>query len=205
VAHTDAYPGLRAMLDGTARPGTPPELLSFSDWDAIASPARDAIETSPLITDDEIKDDIKYVWPTVRDHLTQCGVLIGPSGIEIRPYHPPTTLNSQYSRAKQRIYRSPGCVAARPSRPRLAQPAASTRSGPGSSGSSSTSTPMTAASSPTRLRGCLRHATAPMGRKPAASTAAASMRTPSGRPARTSAARCMLTAIAPFRRVPDRA
>jgi len=36
VAHTDAYAGLRAMLDGTARPGTPPELLSFSDWAAIA-------------------------------------------------------------------------------------------------------------------------------------------------------------------------
>ncbi|KQV11420.1 MULTISPECIES: DEAD/DEAH box helicase family protein [unclassified Kitasatospora] len=106
VAHTDAYPGLRAMLDGTARPGTPPELLSFSDWDAIAGPTRDAIEASPLVTDRELKDDVRYVWPTVRDHLAQCGVLIGPSGIEIRPYHPPTALNTQYSRAKQRIYLS---------------------------------------------------------------------------------------------------
>jgi hypothetical protein len=33
-------------------------------------------------------------------------VLIGPSGIEIRPYHPPTALNTWYSRAKQRIYLS---------------------------------------------------------------------------------------------------
>ena len=106
VAHTDAYPGLRAMLDGTARPGTPPELLSFSDWDAIAGPTRDAIEASPLVTDRELKDEMRYVWPTVRDHLTQCGVLIGPSGIEIRPYHPPTALNTQYSRTKQRIYLS---------------------------------------------------------------------------------------------------
>ena len=40
VAHTDAYPGLQAMRDGTARPGTPPELLSFSDWAAIATAAR---------------------------------------------------------------------------------------------------------------------------------------------------------------------
>ena len=32
VAHTDAYSGLRVMHDGTAAPGTPPELLSFSDW-----------------------------------------------------------------------------------------------------------------------------------------------------------------------------
>ncbi|MGW1974213.1 DEAD/DEAH box helicase family protein [Streptomyces sp. NPDC001889] len=106
VAHTDAYPGLRAMLDGTARPGTPPELLSFSDWDAIAGPARAAIEASRLVTDRELKDEAMYVWPTVRDHLTHCGILIGPSGIEIRPYHPPTALNTQYSRAKQRIYLS---------------------------------------------------------------------------------------------------
>ncbi|MFF7543372.1 DEAD/DEAH box helicase family protein [Streptomyces canus] len=106
VAHTDAYPGLRAMLDGTAQPGTPPELLSFRDWEAIAAPTRDVIEASPLITDRALKDEAMYVWPAVRDHLTQCGVLIGPSGIEIRPYHPPTALNSQYSRAKQRIYLS---------------------------------------------------------------------------------------------------
>jgi hypothetical protein len=101
-ARTDAYPGLQAMLDGTARPGTPPELLSFSDWAAIRNPARDAIEASPLLEESEIK----HVWPTVRDHLGQCGVLIGPSGIEIRPYHPPTTLNAWYSGAKQRIYLS---------------------------------------------------------------------------------------------------
>ncbi|MFG1849599.1 DEAD/DEAH box helicase family protein [Micromonospora carbonacea] len=106
VAHTDAYPGLRAMLDGTARPGTPPELLSFSDWDALVGQTRDAVAASPLVTDRNLKDEMRFVWPTVRDHLTQCGVLIGPSGIEIRPYHPPTTLNPQYSRAKQRIYLS---------------------------------------------------------------------------------------------------
>ena len=93
VAHTDAYPGLRAMLDGTARPGTPPELLSFSDWAVIAGPTRDAVAASPLVTNLELKDEMRYVWPAVRDHLTQCGVLIGPSGIEIRPYHPPTALN----------------------------------------------------------------------------------------------------------------
>jgi hypothetical protein len=102
VAHTDAYPGLQAMRDGTARPGTPPELLSFSDWTAIAAPARDAVEASPYVGDKEIR----YVWPKVRDHLSRSGVLIGPSGIEIGPYHPPTALNPGYSQAKQRIYLS---------------------------------------------------------------------------------------------------
>jgi hypothetical protein len=67
-------------------------------------PTRDAIEASPLIAEDRLKDEtdevkaeakklrdeIKWVWPKVRDHLIQCGVLIGPSGIEIRPYHPST-------------------------------------------------------------------------------------------------------------------
>lgn len=102
VAHTDAYPGLQAMRDGTARPGTPPELLSFSDWAAIATAARDAVEASPYVGD----KDIKYVWPKVRDHLSRCGVLVGPSAIEIRPYHPPTALNPGYSQARQRLYLS---------------------------------------------------------------------------------------------------
>lgn len=102
AAHTDAYPGLRAMRDGTARPGTAPELLSFADWSAIASPVRDAIEASPFSEDAQIK----HVWPGVRDFLERCGVLIGSSGIEIRPYHPPTTLNKWYGGSKQRIYLS---------------------------------------------------------------------------------------------------
>lgn len=120
IAHTDAYAGLQAMRDGTARPGTPPELLSFSDWAAIATAVRDAIEASPLVADVKVRDEtdevkaevkklrgeVKWVWPKVREHLTQCGVLIGPSGIEIRPYHPPTALNAGYSQAKQRIYLS---------------------------------------------------------------------------------------------------
>jgi hypothetical protein len=102
VARTNSYSGLRAMLDGTAQRGSPPELLSFSDWAVIATPVRDVVESSPFIQADEAK----YVWPAVRDYLTRCGVLIGPSGIEIRPYHPPTTLNASYLRAKQRIYLS---------------------------------------------------------------------------------------------------
>ncbi|MFB7335246.1 DEAD/DEAH box helicase [Streptomyces adustus] len=106
LAHTDAYPGLRAMLDGTSGPAAPPELLSFRDWAEIAGPARDIIEASPLVTDRDRKDNALYIWPAVRDHLTRCGILIGPSGIEISPYHPPTALNAHYRRAKQRIYLS---------------------------------------------------------------------------------------------------
>ncbi|OZD06448.1 hypothetical protein CH275_09500 [Rhodococcus sp. 06-235-1A] len=102
IAHTASYPGLHAMQDGTARPGTPPELLSFKDWKTLEERIRNAIEASPYVTDKEAK----YVWPIIRDHLGYCGVLIGPSGIEIRPYHPPTTLDKWYASAKQRIYLS---------------------------------------------------------------------------------------------------
>ncbi|HUZ51388.1 MAG TPA: DEAD/DEAH box helicase family protein, partial [Streptosporangiaceae bacterium] len=102
IAHTDAYSGLRAMRDGTALPGTPPELLSFSDWATVSTAARDAISQSAYVED----KDVRYTWPAVRDHLNRCGVLIGSSGIEIRPYHPPTALNSGYSQARQRIYLS---------------------------------------------------------------------------------------------------
>lgn len=100
--HTSSYPGLHAMQDGTARPGNPPELLSFKDWKTLEERIRNAIEASPYVEDKEAK----YVWPTIRDRLGYCGVLIGPSGIEIRPYHPPTTLNKWYASAKQRIYLS---------------------------------------------------------------------------------------------------
>lgn len=102
LAHTgDAYPALRAMREGEAAPGTPPELLSFSDWSEVADAVRDAITNSPY-SDDEIK----YVWRTVQGNLTRCGVLIGPSAVEIRPYHPPTQLVPGYAQAKQRIYLS---------------------------------------------------------------------------------------------------
>jgi hypothetical protein len=64
--------------------------------------------TRPRTTDSSSfvdQDDVRWVCPAVRDHL-RCGVPIGSSGIEIRPYHPPKSLNPGYSRAKRRIYLS---------------------------------------------------------------------------------------------------
>ena len=103
LAHTgDAYPALRAMREGVAPLGTPPELLSFSDWSEVIDAVTDAVTDSPYSTD----DDIKYIWRTVQSNLSRCGVLIGPSAVEIRPYHPPTQLVPGYAQAKQRIYLS---------------------------------------------------------------------------------------------------
>lgn len=103
LAHTgEAYPALRAMREGVATPGTPPELLSFGDWSEVVDAVRDAISDSSY-SDEK---DVKYVWGSVQVNLTRCGVLIGPSAIEIRPYHPPTQLAPGYAKAKQRIYLS---------------------------------------------------------------------------------------------------
>jgi hypothetical protein len=46
--------------------------------------------------------DLRWVWPRVRDHLTRCGVLIGSTGIKIRPYRPPTALCPGYIQARSR-------------------------------------------------------------------------------------------------------
>ena len=77
---------LRAMQDGTAPPGTPPELLSFYDWSLICDDVAAEIDRSEYGRG----RDVKWVWPKVCERLERCGVLIGSSAIEIRPYHPPT-------------------------------------------------------------------------------------------------------------------
>jgi len=50
--------------------------------------------------------ELRWVWPTLRGRLDRCGVLIGPSAIEIRPYHPPTQTVAGYARSSQRVYLS---------------------------------------------------------------------------------------------------
>ncbi len=51
-------------------------------------------------------DLARFVWPTLYAHLPACGVLIGPSAVEIRPYHPLTQTLPGCRRAKKRMYLS---------------------------------------------------------------------------------------------------
>ena len=102
LAHTDAYESLTAMRDGAAPSFTAPELLTFGDWAAVAPQVEDLLANSDFVR----SDDVRWVWPEVRGRLARCGVLIGPTAIEIRPYHPPTQTLAGYSRAQQRIYLS---------------------------------------------------------------------------------------------------
>ena len=101
-AHTAAYETLPAMRDGTVPSSAPPELLAFNDWDAVSGQVSAAIEGSEYAEADEGR----FVWRELRGRLPRCGVLIGPSAIEIRPYHPPSMIFAGVSRSKQRVYMS---------------------------------------------------------------------------------------------------
>ena len=103
LERTPAYANLHAMHDGAADPGTPPELLSFVDWCAIANRAGALITTSGYLAQDK---DAQYPWQSLRPNIERCGVLIGPSAIEIRPYHPPTQTIRHYVQAQQCLYMS---------------------------------------------------------------------------------------------------
>ena len=102
LAHTAAYESLPALRDGTAPGGAPPELLAFNDWAAISRAVVTTIDGSSYAASDEGR----FVWPQIRARLDRVGVLIGPSAIEIRPYHPPSQTFDGVSRATQRIYLS---------------------------------------------------------------------------------------------------
>jgi hypothetical protein len=102
LARTESYHSLRSLRDGTAPFYTPPELLAFNDWTSIVQDTEGLIDQSRLPEE----DDTRFIWPSLRGLLSRCGVLIGPSAIEIRPYHPPTQTVPGYSEAKRRIYMS---------------------------------------------------------------------------------------------------
>ena len=103
LAHCgNTYESLRAMRDGAATTSTPPELLAFNDWAAVADQVQTLISDANLAAD----EDIGWVWTDLRGRLDRCGILIGPTAIEIRPYYPPTQTLPGYSTSTQRVYLS---------------------------------------------------------------------------------------------------
>jgi hypothetical protein len=100
LAHTDLYPSVELMREYAAGPMTPPELLAFAHWEAIAESAAD------LLSQGLPEDVRRFTWPRVRPHLLACGVLIGPNAIEIRPYNPPKQTLPGYRNARLCLYLS---------------------------------------------------------------------------------------------------
>ncbi len=97
------YPTLQALHDGAAPNTSPPELIAFADWAAVAPAAHQALEKADLAS---LENGAQFVWRTIRPYLRRCGVLIGPTSIEIRPYHTPTQTIPGYARSKERVYLS---------------------------------------------------------------------------------------------------
>ncbi len=97
------YPTLRALRDGAAPAGSPPELIAFNDWAQVADTASEMIAGSAYLCDNR---GPAIAWRTVAPNATRCGVLVGPTGIEIRPYHPPTQTHPGYSSSARRVYLS---------------------------------------------------------------------------------------------------
>lgn len=98
-----AYPALKAMRDGSAPRSSPPELVAFHDWAAVAASAADLISGSEYLRNNASP---RIVWTQLEPNMTRCGVLIGPAQIEIRPYHLPTQQVPGYASAQQRVYMS---------------------------------------------------------------------------------------------------
>ncbi|WP_431040749.1 DEAD/DEAH box helicase [Streptomyces sp. P1-3] len=100
LAHTGLYPSISLMREGLADSAVPPELIAFPHWAAISDRA------AHLLSSGLPPNDAKFLWLRVRPNLHACGVLIGPSAVEIRPYNPPTQTLPGYRHSKQRLYLS---------------------------------------------------------------------------------------------------
>ncbi len=100
LAHSDLYPSVELMRDGAAGPAQAPELLAFPHWLDISDSAAE------LLTRYLPDEEARFLWPRVRPNLAACGVLFGPSAIEIRPYLPPSQTLPGYRRARQCLYLS---------------------------------------------------------------------------------------------------
>ena len=100
LAHSNLYPSVELMRERSAGSTTAPELLAFSDLKHIAAPLME------LLSQPGADDDRRYVLPRIRPSMHACGLLIGPSAIELRPYTPPAQTLQQMSRTTRRIYMS---------------------------------------------------------------------------------------------------
>jgi hypothetical protein len=92
-----------ALAPETAGFGTPPELLSFLDQDALANRFREIIDASPSVKADL---DLAFRWKRVRNRLRESNIYLGIDQIWIRPYIYPLVGVDHYRDAKQRLYMS---------------------------------------------------------------------------------------------------
>jgi hypothetical protein len=90
-----------ALAPNSSTSGTPPELLSFIDQDAIADRVREIIDSSPAIKTDT---DLAFRWKRMRNSLREANLYFGLDQVWIRPYIYPLIGFSHYQDTKQRLY-----------------------------------------------------------------------------------------------------
>lgn len=98
-----SYPLLPALRDGLVAAATAPEFISFFDWERVAKIVSDSIDSSDYTEEDS---SAHFAWRAIKANLVRCGVLVGPSAIEIRPYHIPTQTVPSYTKSRERVYLS---------------------------------------------------------------------------------------------------
>jgi hypothetical protein len=102
-ASPQPYPLLPALRDGLVPAASAPEFISFFDWERVAKAVSDSIDSSKYLQEDS---SAYFAWRAIKANLNRCGVLVGPSAIEIRPYHIPSQTVPGYTKSRERVYLS---------------------------------------------------------------------------------------------------
>lgn len=100
--HCPQYTLVQDIINGTAQPFSPPELLSFADQVALVGRFKEIIDASPHAE----QGDLYFRWRDFRNRLKASMCLLTPHEIFFRPYVFPTVQLDHYRFAKQRIYLS---------------------------------------------------------------------------------------------------
>src|SRR6266851_114290 len=112
--NTDLVKAFMKILDGPARsyapghwedlksqrPGAPSLEIPYWSWRTVISDIRAAL------TDKAHTDELKFVWPHLRDILGWCRCIVAPNGIEIVPSVPPVNTVRPYREAAHRLFMS---------------------------------------------------------------------------------------------------
>jgi replicative superfamily II helicase len=77
-------------------------LLPVPYWDWIER----ADDTTNLLSKDSDTEELRYVWPLIKDNIRECVCVVSGHGLEITPYMPPLGRFGSYTDARHRLFMS---------------------------------------------------------------------------------------------------
>jgi len=92
--------GLGTFLD--IKTGNAESLLPVPYWEWVEKHS----EVASILSEYSSEDEIKFVWPVLKNSLEHCICVIGGESLEIQPHLPPLNLFGSYYNAKSRIFMS---------------------------------------------------------------------------------------------------